>query len=171
MSGYKFKPYLTHLKAAMFDQRYSEVFNRNTKASDILKYYDIYTAVSQVGDVIGNEGVSKYGLAKFTVVSILCRYIKNSSDLISLWIDIDQYIQDREKWINLYNYFIKLIWKLIKIKLGNEEKDEGFTYKNYFKNEKNIDKLMNEIITEIDIQLTIADMDNTKLISTYFPQE
>lgn len=171
MSGYKFKPYLTHLKAAMFDQRYSEVFNRNTKASDILKYYDIYTAVIQVGDVIENEGVSKYGLARFTVVSILCRYIKNSSDLISLWIDIDQYIQDRGKWRNLYNYFIKLIWKLIKVKLENEEKEEGFTYKNYFKNEKNIDKLMNEIITNIDIQLSIADMDNTKLISLYFSQE
>lgn len=171
MSGYKFKPYLTHLKAAMFDQRYSEVFNRNTKASDILKYYDIYTAVIQVGDVIENEGVSKYGLARFTVVSILCRYIKNSSDLISLWIDIDQYIQDRGEWRNLYNYFIKLIWKLIKVKLENEEKEEGFTYKNYFKNEKNIDKLMNEIITDIDIQLSIADMDNTKLISLYFSQE
>ena len=41
----------------------------------------------------------------------------------------------------------------------------------FSKNEKNIDKLMNEIITDIDIQLSIADMDNTKLISLYFSQE
>lgn len=171
MSGYKFKPYLTHLKASMFDQRYSEVFNRNIKASDILRYYDIYTAVNQVGDVIGNEGVSKYGLAKFTVVSILCKYIRNSSVLMELWIDIDQYIQDREAWKNLYNYFIKLIWKLIKVKLRKEEKVEGFTYKNYFKNEKDIDALLHEVITNIDIQLDIADTDNTKLISRYFVQK
>ena len=90
---------------------------------------------------------------------------------MELWIDIDQYIQDREAWKNLYNYFIKLIWKLIKVKLRKEEKVEGFTYKNYFKNEKDIDALLHEVITNIDIQLDIADTDNTKLISRYFVQK
>ena len=102
MSGYKFKPYLTHLKASMFDQRYSEVFNRNTKASDILKYYDIYTTVNEVGDVIENEGVSKYGLARFAVIAILCKYIKRSPELIEFWADIDKYIKYRKKCKNLY---------------------------------------------------------------------
>ena len=48
---------------------------------------------------------------------------------------------------------------------------EGFTYKNYFKNEKDIDALLHEVITNIDIQLDIADTDNTKLISRYFVQK
>ncbi|WP_218975670.1 AIPR family protein [Campylobacter sp. RM16192] len=168
ISGYKFQPYLTHLKASMFDQRYSDVFNRNIKASDILKYYDIYTIISQVGDVIGNEGVSKYGLARFTVLSIICRYIKSSKKLMDMWIKTDQYIMDRAKWNNLYVYFIKLVWKLIKVKIEKENKDEVFTYKNYFKNENDIDELMNEVITNIDIQLDIADIDIGKLISQYF---
>ena len=168
MSGYKFKPYLTHLKTSLFDQRYSEIFNRNIKASDILKYYDIYTAVNQSGNVIENEGVSKYGLAKFAVVSILCKYIKNSTPLMNLWIDIDQYIQAREKWESLYKYFIKIIGKLIKKELVEKEKVEGFTYKNYFKNENDIDELINGVITDVDVHLDIANMDSTKLISQYF---
>ena len=171
MSGYKFKPYLTHLKASMFDQRYSDVFNRNIKASDILKFNDIYTAVNGVGDVIGNEGVSKYGLAKFAVVSILCKYIKNTSELVDLWSNTELYIENREKWNKLYIYFIKLIWKLIKVELQNQEKVEGFTYKNYFKNENDIDKLMDEVITHIDIQLDIAEKTPAKLIESYLTQE
>lgn len=168
MSGYKFKPYLTHLKASMFDQRYSDVFNRNIKALDILKYYDIYKIINQVGDVIGNEGVSKYGLARFTVLSIICKYIKNSKDLMDMWNNNDQYMMDRAKWNDLYVYFIKLIWKLIKINIEKENKDESFTYKNYFKNENDIDELMNEVITNINIHLDIAGTDIGKVISQYF---
>jgi hypothetical protein len=173
MSGYKFKPYLTHLKASMFDQRYSEVFNRNTKASDILKYYDIYTTVNEVGDVIENEGVSKYGLARFAVIAILCKYIKRSPELIEFWADIDKYIQYRKKWKNLYKYFINLIWKFIKRSLTKKEKEEeeGFTYKNYFKNEKDIDALMEDTIEQLDIQFSIAEKTITQLVSQYFCQE
>ena len=170
MSGYRFKPYLTHLKTSMFDQRYSEVFNRNTKASDILKYYDVYTAVNKVGNVIENEGVSKYGLAKFTVVAILCKYIKKSSILMGYWTDINIYIQYRENWEGVYTYFIKLIWKLIKRALNKKEKEEEFTYKNYFKNEKDIDALMDDVIEELDVQFDIAEKDITKLVSDYFGQ-
>ena len=171
MSGYKFKPYFTHLKASMFDQRYSEVFNRNTNASDILKYYDIYTAVNEVGDVIENEGVSRYGLARFTVVAILCKYIKKSSDLTKFWTDIDIYIHYRENWKNLYKYFIKLIWKLIRRSLHTKEKEEGFTYKNYFKNEKDIDTLIVDIIEQLDIQFDVADKNIAELVSHHFNQE
>lgn len=170
MSGYRFKPYLTHLKTSMFDQRYSEVFNRNTKASDILKYYDVYTAVNKVGNVIENEGVSKYGLAKFTVVAILCKYIKKSSILRDYWTDINIYIQYRKNWEDVYTYFIKLIWKLIKRALNKKEKEEEFTYKNYFKNEKDIDALMDDVIEELDFQFDIAEKDITKLVSDYFGQ-
>lgn len=170
MSGYRFKPYLTHLKTSMFDQRYSEVFNRNTKASDILKYYDVYTAVNKVGNVIENEGVSKYGLAKFTVVAILCKYIKKSSILMAYWTDINIYIQYRKNWEDVYTYFIKLIWKLIKRALNKKEKEEEFTYKNYFKNEKDIDALMDDVIEELDVQFDIAEKDITKLVSDYFGQ-
>lgn len=170
ISGYKFKPYFTHLKASMFDQRYSEVFNRNINASDILKYYDIYTAVNEVGDVIENEGVSRYGLARFTVVAILCKYIKKSSDLIEFWTDTDTYIHYRENWKSLYKYFIKLIWKLIKRSLNTKEKEEGFTYKNYFKNEKDIDTLIIDIIEQLDIQFDVADTSIAELILSYFKE-
>ena len=52
--------------------------------------------------------------------------------------------------------------------LVEKEKVEGFTYKNYFKNENDIDELINGVITDVDVHLDIANMDSTKLISQYF---
>ena len=121
--------------------------------------------------MIENEGVSRYGLARFTVIAILCKYIKKSSDLTEFWTDIDIYIPNRENWKNLYKYFIKLIWKLIKRSLYTKEKEEGFTYKNYFKNEKDIDTLIVDIIEQLDIQFDVADKNIAELVSHYFNQE
>ena len=86
------------------------------------------------------------------------------------WTDINIYIQYRENWEGVYTYFIKLIWKLIKRALNKKEKEEEFTYKNYFKNEKDIDALMDDVIEELDVQFDIAEKDITKLVSDYFGQ-
>lgn len=167
LSGVLYKSYNTHLKASLFDARYSDVFSRNTSASQIARLVHIHDSVLLNLDEFSNKGVAEYGLTQHFVISVISYIYSNESEIFSRWSDDNLYFNNIDNWKEMTNFVAKLIILRLNADINILEKRPEFNYKNYFKNRQQVEELHQNQVANFQMTLMVYKMDINMLLTNH----
>jgi AIPR protein len=157
---YLFRPHYTHLKTSMFDSRYSEVFNKNSKAVRLLLYFNTHLKLKSILDKIEDKGIGDYGLAQFFLIMCLHRFIDSESDIKAYLNRNNNYINQLIDFDNAFETILSIIIKVFNKEMRENKKEDTFVYKNFFKTKDNIEKTYENIKALFD---SLLELENKEL--------
>ena len=143
----------------MFDGKYTTIFNKNINAKRLYIYFKMHDIIKENLTHIDNQKIANYGLAQFCLLNIIFSVLKSydeTNDLLST--DIDNYFLNKEKYdeffldvyniiSNVFNYLIEQL---------EENIDEVFIYKNFFKNKEKVTSLTTNVKSQFESTLRIT---------------
>lgn len=157
-SCYLYEPFNIHLKASFFDQRYSNIFNKNTSAFKIIFYMDIHNVLKGKLNEIQNSGIADYGLAQHSLLTIMLSLYKDIDIIKTIFKNEAYYFQKRDNWNKIHTNILNTVLKLFnyEIRVLNSS-SEDFVYKNFFKSKEDVNNFIERVILGVSTQLSIAD--------------
>lgn len=161
-SCYLFRPHYTHLKTAMFDSRYNEVFNKNSTSIKLLSYFNAHQMLKKVIKKIEDKGIADYGLAQYFLLMCLFKLLNSDNEIQKIVKDENVYINNIDIFNELYEKLLSIIIKVFNKEIRENKKDELFVYKNFFKSKESIEKTYENIKALFD---SLLELDSTDLKS------
>ncbi|EID85070.1 AIPR protein [Treponema sp. JC4] len=152
IKAFKFEEsYKTHLKTSFFGEEYGTIFSKAITCHYIYMSYLVYKVIEDNSSLIENEAVRVYGLAKFSLLTIMEIILKNDTKGKEILEKPEQFLTNelREKFIKA----ITLLFKLVVLDFNafiNEKSENNsfFDYKNLFKNKEFCTSMYTQILTD-----------------------
>lgn len=142
--------YKTHLKTNFFSSEYEKIFSRDMNCHRIYLAHIIFTSICNSIEKVEDEKVRAYGLARFSILSIIKRILENDrigKEILSTpqaYLTASQLNKFYEAITKLFSLVV-LDYNDFLIEYTNET---GFLdYKNLFKNKEFCEKLTNGVLT------------------------
>ena len=151
LKAFKFEEsYKTHLKTSMFGTEYESIFSKSTNCHYIYLAYLIYNIIDTNNTLIDNEAVRVYGLAKFSLLTVMKKILVADTKGNELILYPENFLTN-DKITHLIKSLTKL-FKLVVLDFNSfiQEKANNtfFDYKNFFKNKEFCTNLYNQIFTD-----------------------
>lgn len=142
--------YKTHLKTNFFSSEYEKIFSRDMNCHRIYLAHIIFTSICNSIEKVEDEKVRAYGLARFSILSIIKRILENDRIGKEILSTPQAYLT-----ASLLNKFYEAITKLFSLVVLDyndfliEYTNETvfLDYKNLFKNKEFCEKLINGVLT------------------------
>ncbi len=168
-SCYLQRSYNIHLKASMFDSRYSEIFSKNTSALRLIMYYRAHNTLNGILDKIDDKGIADYGLAQHFLIMVLFDILNSDPVIKNHLRDENKMLTQLEEWDAAYkNILSTLIKGLNKGVRGYKQDEENeFIYKNFFKSKDSVTKLHNSVRGDFEGLLELNDSPLVDVVSQH----
>ena len=142
--------YKTHLKTNFFSSDYEKIFSRDMNCHKIFLAHTIFSSICNAIDKIEDEKVRAYGLARFSILTIIKRILENDPIGKEVLLDPQKYLQESN--LNKLSGAITKLFSLVALDYNDfiiEYNNENgfFDYKNLFKNKEFCEKLTNGVLT------------------------
>jgi hypothetical protein len=164
------KPYETHLKTAMFDSKYIDIFNKNINASKLYMYYRIHELIKENLKYIDSQKIATYGLAQFCILNIIITILESHEETCDLLVDQNKYFLDKILFDDFLTSLFTSISNVFNYLISEYESDEtiDFEYKNFFKNKDSVTKLSSNTISQFNSTLQITRTSYTQFYNNIF---
>lgn len=141
--------YKTHLKTNFFSSDYEKIFSRDMNCHKIFLAHTIFSSICNAIDKIEDEKVRAYGLARFSILTIIKRILENDTIGKEVLLDPQKYLQESN--LNKLSGAITKLFSLVALDYNDfiiEYNNENgfFDYKNLFKNKEFCEKLTNGVL-------------------------
>lgn len=141
--------YKTHLKTNFFSSDYEKIFSRDMNCHKIFLAHTIFSSICNAIDKIEDEKVRAYGLARFSILTIIKKILENDTIGKEVLLDPQKYLQESN--LNKLSGAITKLFSLVALDYNDfiiEYNNENgfFDYKNLFKNKEFCEKLTNGVL-------------------------
>ena len=157
-SAYSQKSYITHKKTELFDNDYSDIFNKNIDGGKIILYFNIFQCILNNICKIADKGVALYGIAQYFLVSIIVKIMKNSVSTEIIFRESIKYFKNYDKYNALIDMIFNIVVGIFNHLLCTEKENNDFVYKNYFKSKEKVEELSKNISALFDTSLKITNI-------------
>lgn len=148
---YFYESYNTHLKTSFFGEEYESIFSKSMNCHKIYLAFIIFNIISENANLISNEPIKVYGLARYSLLSIIGKILEDDAIGICILNKPEDYL----KFENINNLMksITLLFKLIVLDYNAYiddyiSKHSFFDYKNLFKNKEFCTILFDSILLD-----------------------
>jgi len=164
------KPYETHLKTAMFDSKYINIFNKNINAEKLYVYYRIHELIKENLQDIDSQKIATYGLAQFCILNIITKILVSNNETNNLFSDTNIYFNNKELFDEFFINLLGSVFNVFNFLISQYENDENidFEYKNFFKNKDSVNGLINNTISQFNNTLQITRTSYTQFYNQVF---
>lgn len=142
--------YKTHLKTNFFSNDYEKIFSRNMNCHKIYLAHVVFSSINTLIEKVENEKVRAYGLARFSILTVIKKILENDELGKKILITPSEYL--KREVIKHFKDSINKLFNLIVLDYNafiyEFSKDQKFfDYKNLFKNKEFCEKLTNAVLT------------------------
>lgn len=142
--------YKTHLKTNFFSNDYEKIFSRNMNCHKIYLAHVVFSSINTLIEKVENEKVRAYGLARFSILTVIKKILENDELGKKILITPSEYL--KREVIKQFKDSINKLFNLIVLDYNafiyEFSKDQKFfDYKNLFKNKEFCEKLTNAVLT------------------------
>lgn len=145
------EPYKTHLKTTFFGDEYEYIFSNSMNCHKIYLAFIVFNVICRKVELIDNVQVRAYGLARFTLLTIIKKILENDSKGGKILSSPEQFLKKEN--IEILKKAITKLFNLLVLDYNAYIQDyinsgNFFDYKNLFKNKDFCEKLINSILNE-----------------------
>lgn len=170
LACYLGEPYNTHLKTAMFDEKYTDIFNKNISAFILYVYYTFHCCLHDLSSEFEDYKLYDYGLAQFFILNVMIQFLKENYPNIytNCLLNEESYFKNRESIKEFIKEILQLIINIFNFVLNElKNTDTEFVYKNYFKSKKELDKTKDSIKANLKMGVITHKLTEEAYIEKY----
>ena len=151
LKAFKFEEsYKTHLKTSMFGEEYEKIFSKSINCHYIYLAYIIYEIIESNNQLIENEAIRVYGLAKYSLLTIMKIILVDDKKGKELLDHPENFLHN--DLIDKLKQSLTILFKLIVLDFNafikEKENSTFLDYKNFFKNKDFCTSLYTQIFTD-----------------------